>query len=382
MNADQRSLPLESSSFDLLLGELYDAAMDDHSWSRYLTRLQQLFRANYVTLILRIPQDSDKGLMLVIGDIEGQGSISYITYPLSETPFVNCPVNQVFTVTDLMSMDSWRSSDYYQRYCRKQNVFDVMGVDIAPPSGGVFRFRVTRAPDQQPFSAADRALCSTLIPHMGRALHIHSLLGHRHSLSALYAQAMGRLAVATLILDSSGQLLESNQVARDMLAAGDGLKLVGGRLEASYPGDNKRLYKSIRAASASTEGRVALAEALSIARPSGQVSLGIVVEPVPQQNWDEGESRPAVVIYCRDAVGQSLLSTSVTRQVFGLTPSETALAMELANGLSLEEAAASLGIRRNTARAHLRAIFSKTGVRRQTELVRLVLNSVVTLGQP
>jgi len=30
----------------------------------------------------------------------------------------------------------------------------------------------------------------------------------------------------------------------------------------------------------------------------------------------------------------------------------------------------------------LRSIFSKTGVRRQTELVRIMLNSVVALGQP
>ena len=47
---------------------------------------------------------------------------------------------------------------------------------------------------------------------------------------------------------------------------------------------------------------------------------------------------------------------------------------------ALEEAAEALNIRRNTARAHLRSIFSKTGVRRQTELVRLFLNSVVLLG--
>lgn len=383
MHADRQRLEMDASSLDLLLAELYDAAIDDHSWSRYLARVHQLFKANYVTLILRIPQDSDKGLMLVIGDIEGQGTISYITYPSSATPFVNCPVNQVFTVTDLMSLESWRESDYYRQYCKQQNVFHVMGVDITPPSGGVFRFRVTRASNREDFSAADRMLCDTLIPHMSRALHIHSLLGHKNSLTALYAQAMGRLSIATMILDGNGHLLETNQVAREMLAAGDGLKIVGGRLEASYPGDNKRLYKSIRAAAcSSSSGRIALIEAQSVARPSGQVSLGIVVEPVPQQDWDEGESQPAVVIYCRDAVGQPLLSTAITRQVFGFTPSESALAMELANGMSLEDAASSLGIRRNTARAHLRAIFSKTGVRRQTELVRLMLNSVVTLAQP
>ncbi|MNO71688.1 hypothetical protein D3C76_626080 [compost metagenome] len=30
----------------------------------------------------------------------------------------------------------------------------------------------------------------------------------------------------------------------------------------------------------------------------------------------------------------------------------------------------------------MRSIFSKTGVRRQTELVRIMLNSVVALGKP
>ncbi|MNO83413.1 Bacterial regulatory protein, luxR family [compost metagenome] len=101
---------------------------------------------------------------------------------------------------------------------------------------------------------------------------------------------------------------------------------------------------------------------------------------MPQQEWADSKERPALVVYVRDAVGKPLLSTAMTRKVFGFTPSETSLAMELANGLSLEEAANALGIRRNTARAHLRSIFCKTGVRRQTELVRMLLNSIVSLG--
>ena len=90
--------------------------------------------------------------------------------------------------------------------------------------------------------------------------------------------------------------------------------------------------------------------------------------------------QPSAVVYIRDAAGKSLASTAAAKQLFNLTPAETALAMELANGLSLEEAAEALNIRRNTARAHLRSIFSKTGVRRQTELVRIFLNSVAWLS--
>jgi len=59
---------------------------------------------------------------------------------------------------------------------------------------------------------------------------------------------------------------------------------------------------------------------------------------------------------------------------------KTICALLLTNGLTLEEAAEESGISKNTARTHLRAIFSKTGVTRQATLVRILLGSVVPLG--
>ena len=59
---------------------------------------------------------------------------------------------------------------------------------------------------------------------------------------------------------------------------------------------------------------------------------------------------------------------------------EAALALLLANGYTLDEAAVELKIRKNTIRAHLRSIFAKTGVRRQTTLIHLLLNSVASIS--
>jgi DNA-binding CsgD family transcriptional regulator len=67
-------------------------------------------------------------------------------------------------------------------------------------------------------------------------------------------------------------------------------------------------------------------------------------------------------------------------RLYDLTPAEANLAMLLAEGLSLDEASGKLEISRNTARAHLRAIFAKTGVTRQSGLVRLLLRSVAPLA--
>jgi DNA-binding CsgD family transcriptional regulator len=61
------------------------------------------------------------------------------------------------------------------------------------------------------------------------------------------------------------------------------------------------------------------------------------------------------------------------RSRFGLTCAEANLAIEITRGDGRKAAAARLGIAVTTARTHLTHIFEKTGVRRQAELVRLVL---------
>jgi DNA-binding CsgD family transcriptional regulator len=64
-------------------------------------------------------------------------------------------------------------------------------------------------------------------------------------------------------------------------------------------------------------------------------------------------------------------------QLFGLTRVEARLAARLANGQSVEEIANEFSVSLNTARTHLKSIFNKTGVRRQSELVALLLTSVL-----
>ena len=74
------------------------------------------------------------------------------------------------------------------------------------------------------------------------------------------------------------------------------------------------------------------------------------------------------------------MAPAALAKLFGLTPAEASFAVLLGDGLTLDEAAAEQGIARNTARAHLRSIFAKTGVSRQTMLVRLIVTSLAQLG--
>jgi DNA-binding CsgD family transcriptional regulator len=64
---------------------------------------------------------------------------------------------------------------------------------------------------------------------------------------------------------------------------------------------------------------------------------------------------------------------------FRLTPAETRVLASLLAGRTLAETATELGVATATAKTHLESIFSKTGVTRQADLIRLGLGLVPPL---
>lgn len=363
--------------YDQIVARIYSGALRTEDLHAALEGLRRLLAANFVTLILQVSDSEDVALMLVAGSRESEGRIALFKYFPADTPLASLPPDRVFRIEDLMSQKEWEDSRYYREYSRPSDVYHVMGADLVTQSG-VIGFRVSRGHAQSPFSEQDKALCTRLLPHLRCSLDFHDLLDRRESVGNLYSEAVSRLSIASLVLDEAGNVLQLNGVARILLEQADGLKWVGARLEASYPSDNRALYRLIRYAAKSRTASVSTA--LSIARPSGQMGLGVVIEPIRGAGWVEGQGRPVVMVYVRDALGGVQMDSKVTQELFTFTPAEAALALQLANGLSLEEVAQGLGITRNTARAHLRSIFAKTGIKRQAELVKVMLSSIAFLG--
>lgn len=372
----------EGRSLDFLshiLGAIYDAALDEAGWVSCLEAIRIEMGGNYASLIVRTETTDDIGLIVSAGN--DQPNLDPGNPYIAMSPFTGMQPDQLVTIGDVISEKDWRASTYYQDYCRPQGVFHVLAADISTRNGGVYGFRVTRPETAPDFSRADLEFCRLLVPHIKRALNLHLSINQDRKVSTLYSHAMAQLMVGVVVLDQDGQVLECNPAATTILESKDGLKVVGRQLEAAYANDNRKLQGLVRDALVHPHAaRLSLTEAMSVSRPSGRLSWGLIVQSISSDQWTEGKQRPSVAVFVRDTEGKVDPPVRMAQQLFQLTPAETALAIQLANGLSLEEAAEMLGIKRNTARAHLRSIFSKTGVRRQTELVRIFLNSVAWLS--
>ncbi len=362
-----------------ILGAIYDAALEEAGWVSCLESIRKVLRANYASLIVRTETIDDIGLIVSAGN--DQPNIDPGNPYIAMSPLSGIPPDQLITLSQVLSEKEWRASHYYRSYCAPQGVFHVMAADIATSNGGVYGFRITRPETQPDFSAVELDFCRLLLPHIKRALNLHLSIHQDRKVSTLYSHAMAQMMVGVVVLDQDGMVIECNPAAVAVLEARDGLAVVGKQLEASYADDNRKLQALVREALVTSHtGRVALNEAMSVSRPSGRLGWGLIVQRIASDQWTEGKQRPSVAVFVRDTEGRVDPPVRLAQQLFHLTPAETALAIQLANGLSLEEAAEMLNIKRNTARAHLRSIFSKTGVRRQTELVRIFLNSVAWLS--
>jgi DNA-binding CsgD family transcriptional regulator len=110
------------------------------------------------------------------------------------------------------------------------------------------------------------------------------------------------------------------------------------------------------------------------------LSLGLLIRAIPVAGWYQSDSSPSIIIYMGDLQRQRHAPEHAVAQLFGLTPSEALVATLLANGYSLAEAAEKLQLTENSVRTYSKKIYAKTGVKRQAELVCLVLKSVALLA--
>jgi DNA-binding CsgD family transcriptional regulator/PAS domain-containing protein len=373
-----QSVADETELLNETIHAIYQSVNESEPWRACLALMVQYMQVVDATIVVRPSTELELGYLVCYpGDAKTE--LEYCSGWYKLDPFLDLPSERVLTVADVMSDQQWRTCDYYRDFfCGKLCVDanHVLGVNITTRAGTVSRLRLHRFQHMPSFSSQDKRRLALLVPHIKQAMTLAAHVNRNESEREIYEEGLDRLNIGVIVLDETGQLLRANPVACHMLNGADGIKLVDLHLEGGIPADTRelrRLFASSREDSTSVT-------AMSFTRPSGRRKLAAVVRSIPLMEESEGKSRPAWAVFLRDPEAPASAAHDIARQLFDFTPAEAGLAIELANGLNLDEAAEKLGIKRNTVRAHLRAIFSKAGVTRQSELVRILLNGVLGLS--
>jgi len=203
-----------------------------------------------------------------------------------------------------------------------------------------------------------------LLAHMERAgLLIDTLAELR--LKTRYAdKVLDRVPMGIALIDPESAIISLNSRARTLLDS-IGANHRDGHLKFRDPDTQARFRKVIEQVSSE----------LAPGAPLSIENLNLWVS-----RHGSGKTTQ-LAIYLGHRTSQNQIQFRRLIEHYGLTEKEARLTARLCDGfISLEETADSLHIGIGTARSHLKRVFSKTGVQRQADLIKLVLsNPILTL---
>lgn len=180
--------------------------------------------------------------------------------------------------------------------------------------------------------------------------------------------ALDRLHCAAVLLDCRGHVTRINEHADALF--GSGLVIRHGRIHAVDRASDARLQALTGAAVSGPSAAWHRAEPVVVSRNG---SPWLLAEIVPMTSFAHDLFNGGdALIYFTDLAAEQTPSERMLSRAFQLTTAEARLASRLATGEGIGAASAALAIGRETARTQLRAIFAKTGTRRQAELTALL----------
>jgi DNA-binding CsgD family transcriptional regulator len=273
------------------------------------------------------------------------------------------------TDQDIIAPEAMRRHPYYAELLAPFGLEWFAAVTFAV-HGKLWVASVQGAAGRGPFLSGEVETLLRFREHLGLAAKRTAALGRERieSLEAAFADS----ARGLLALDAQGRISWLNAAAEAILREAE--LAPRGRLRSQDPFHDRRLSDliegSLRFRWASG---VKLAAPVRIRTTAGR-KFSVDAVPMPR-DFQALVSGATVLVTIHEVEPTPRRTVETLRSRFGLTAREAALADQLRSGATLAEAAAALRMSLGTARTHLKAIFAKTGVSRQAQLVALLNGS-------
>ncbi|MDQ7249050.1 helix-turn-helix transcriptional regulator [Dongia sedimenti] len=352
-----------------LIGGIYDAAADPELWSDAIARIVEATGCR-TGVFYEHDMATHQSQPLGFHRFNTEFMQDYVAHYGALDPWnarvMQWPVGIAAPTYLLMPEDEFRRTEFYQDYLRKTGAFYGLGGLVERADGRIAVFGVQRGYEDGRFETESVDLVSALMPHLKRAYRMHSAVGRAQRDREIFEETLRVVPQSVLIVDRDARLVFANRAAERMLEAGDGIRLVSGRLTAAHR-DDQASFASLFNPLGALEGSGAVA---ALRRPQNRRPL--LVQAVPLRS--HGRWNPAGrVVLLIDVDPPPSPSPDRLALLFGLTVAEARLWADLAAGATLAEIGRRRQVSINTLRVQLARLFNKVGVHRQADLVRRAL---------
>lgn len=362
---------------EALVDCIYDAAGNSDRWQTALERALLLFKS-YSAEIGHIDlADGTFSFFVSAGGRYTEERIDHYRLMMAEDPRLIAMSQRPFMPIHcrmVVSDDQLHASRLYKELLAPNGIEYTLGVNLVEERKSVTFFTTKRGPEQPAFDDGDCRLLADLVPHLRRALRLHSGFAELELLQMRTLEALDQIPLGVFIVRQDGTFVMGNRMGTELAAARAPLLIVNGKLSLSDGEAARLLRKTLRTVMSEAGGPPGV---LVVDRPD-EMPLRLLVTPLTGRAGDKSLLRQRgdlVVIYANDPSQSHEAPWERLQHMFGLSPSEAKLVAGVVAGRSVVEVGSKLGLTPGSARQYFKNILAKTGTHSQGELLRLILQS-------
>jgi len=291
-------------------------------------------------------------------------------------PYHQLAEGRVYALPELLRVGDPAHEAYRARLLEPSGMNLMRMMRVAEPSGVSAWLTVTR--EAEDFGRPEEDMLGGLATYLRPALAAFVALERERTAARVAGEAIRRLNFAWLTLDAEGRVLDTDRQGADLLAQARIVRRGrDGKLGSASPEVSRAIAEAVAALAVGKKAKEQeRPRAIVLSREPWLDMLLVPASPAP------GTARPAhaMIAYVHADSWSSADRCEQLAQLFDLLPSEARLALALARGMSIAEAAVDLRITVESARTYSKRIYAKTGARGQADLVRFVHRSVLGIA--
>lgn len=374
------------SQYDKLMNLAYSSAFDERPWRSFLDYFCEIIKARDASIVIQNFPSNEKGrvdlrYLLVTSNSSDYLTREFLDGVMAADIIMEIEQPRALELSEILP-DTYQETRLYKDYLAPQGIRYLLSIDIFRTENLCMKFSVERDEGESAFKDSDKELLELMVPHLRRALQLQSKVGDGHQMKTFYEQILDKMEVGCVLLDSDGLFVSANDSAQKIIQLGTLIKKSGGQLVLSGRAASRKFREAVKLAVVASQQRITSQSGVCIGVDGCGLapSMELVVKPFHGDWFSSVEKSPAAAVFIHvNRVSDQPVDSRALSDVYGFTKKEATLAALLGSGHSIGEVADQMSISVNTAKTHLRGVYEKTGLNRQSQIVGLLSTSTVKL---
>ena len=366
---------LSFDQFQEIISCIYDAALDPDQWNNVIEKMAMAFQAKqgYIRVI---NSKSSQIQHVYTHNKDPQWEQPYKDYYIHKDPWLNDILKEKKTFVSCthhhLSNREYEALEFHRDFVLPQKNHYGIGGRISIDDNLESFFGLNRDKIKQGFEDEYLNALQLFVPHIQKALLINEKTRHSNLRQKLLSDALNQINSPLLLLDKNGGILFINSQAEQLIEFRTDISIKNNHIILSSPTDHRNLEKLIHKATG-RDNSIQQGGAMCFSDPVTHSAISILVNPIsPNMVHLDTQSNKNVLLVLSTHQDQKSLPIELLTDLYNLTPAEARLTASLCRGLTLDEVSEKLELSKNTLKSQLRSCFTKVGVNRQSELIRLI----------